>query len=85
MDKKTIVAVIIAAALTFLITAFFTSGQEIVEAGLDAQVKEQIREVLREEMIVDIDGETKTYGQVLSSLHTDVTAMKATMDILIAE
>jgi len=85
MDKKTIIAVIVATALTFLVTAFFTSGQEVVEAGLDAQVKEQIREVLREEMLVDINGETKTYGQVLSILHTKVTAMEATVNVLIAE
>lgn len=85
MDKKTIIAVIIAAGLTFLVTAFFTSGQEVVQAGLDAQVKEQIREVLQEEMKVDIDGETKTYGQVLSSLHTKVTAMQATIDILVED
>lgn len=85
MDWKTIGAVAAAAVVTFLVTWMLTSGQDVVETGLDAQAKEQIREVLREEMMVDINGETKTYGQVLSSLHTDVTAMKATVDIMIEE
>lgn len=87
MDRKTIIgAVILAAATaaaTFFVTGALTSGQEVVEAGQDAQLKEVIREVLRDEMTVDIDGETKTYGQVLSSLHTSVTVMEAQMGVLI--
>ena len=47
--------------------------------------KEQIRQVLREEMVVDINGVTLTYGQVLSSLDTKVTALTATVDILIED
>ena len=43
MDIKTIGAIAAAAVITFLVTYFLTSGQETVEAGLDAQAKEQIR------------------------------------------
>ncbi len=85
MNWKTISAVIGATVVTFFVTFFITKGTDVVEAGLDAQTKEQIREVLKEEMIVDIDGETKTYGQVLSSLHTKVTAMEATVNVLVAD
>ena len=85
MDWKTIGAVVSASIVTFLATYFLSAGQEVVEAGLDAQVKEQIRTVLREEMVVDIDGETKTYSQVLSSLHTKMTAVEVTLDILLED
>jgi len=85
MNMKTIIAVAIAAIATFLVTYFLTAGTNVVEAGLNAQAKEEIRQVLIEEMVVDIDGKTMTYGQVLSSLHTDMTAMKATVDILIED
>lgn len=85
MDKKMILPVLIAAIVTFLATYFLSSGQAVVEAGISAQAKEQIRQVLKEEMQVDINGETKTYGQVLSSLHTQVTALTATVDILIED
>lgn len=89
MDKKTFVAVAIAAVvtagLTFIVTGFLASGQEVVEAGLDAQLETQIRAVIKEELQVDINGETKTYGQAMSLLITEVTAMKATIDVLVAE
>ncbi len=85
MNIKTIAAVAVAAIATFLVTYFLTVGTNVVEAGLDAKTKDQIREVLREEMTVDIDGETKTYGQVLSSLHTDMAVLNATVAILIED
>lgn len=66
MDKKTIIAVAIAALVTFFVTSFLRGGQSVVEAGLDAQTEAAIRLVLREEMVLDLNGETKTYGQALS-------------------
>jgi len=85
MDLKTIIIAIVMVVVTFLATYFMTAGQEVVEAGLTAQFKEQIREVLIEEMVVDIDGETKTYGQVLSLLHTKATAQGAALDALLED
>ena len=85
MDRKSIIVLIIGVVVTFVVTFFLTSGQEVVEAGIDAQAKELIREVLREEMTVDINGETLTYGQALTLIHTKVTAMEAAVGVLVAD
>lgn len=85
MDKKTVISTALAVIITFAVTWFLTRGEEVVQAGLDAQTAAVIRQVLKEEMQVDINGETKTYSQVLSSLHTKMTAMEATVDVLIED
>lgn len=84
-DSKTIGIGIVMVVVTFLATYFMTAGTRVVEAGLDAQVKEQIRTVLREEMVVDINGVTMTYSQVLSLLHTQSTANAAALDVLLED
>jgi len=85
MSWKTISAVIGAAIMTFMVTFFMTRGTEVVEAGLDAKTEAQIKKVMEEVMRVDVNGETLTYGQLLSSLDTKVTALTATVGVLVAE
>jgi len=85
MSWKTISAVIGAAIMTFMVTFFMTRGTEVVEAGLDAKTEAQIKKVMEEVMRVDFNGETLTYGQLLSSLDTKVTALTATVGVLVAE
>ena len=72
-----VVSVVVTAMATYFVVTF-NKGQDAAEA-------EAIRAVLREEMTVDVAGETKTYGQVLSELHTKMTVMEATMDVLVEE
>ena len=85
MDKKVIISTTVGVIITLVVTLFFTRGEDVVQAGINAKTAETIREVLKEEMQVDINGETKTYGQVLSSLHTKVTANEATLNVLIED
>ena len=75
----------ITAVITMVLTGLASYFIMTFNKGQDAAQAEAIRAVLQEEMQVEIDGETKTYGQVLSSLHTKVTVIETTVDILIEE
>ncbi|MEE8598930.1 MAG: hypothetical protein V3S69_05390, partial [Dehalococcoidales bacterium] len=57
----------------------------IFNAGTDANNKEQIRNVIREEMQTTIAGETKTYGEALSLMMTNQTTLIATVGEVVKE
>ncbi len=89
MDKKTIIA----ASATFITTAilalvFATIGGafddeiEQHERGGQALTEEQIKNVLKEVLVVDINGVTFTYGQALSRIDSRLTSMESAINIL---
>jgi len=54
----------------------------VFQAGTEALDKEAIREVLREEMQIDVNGVTMTHGQVLSKISTDVVILQEAVKAL---
>lgn len=83
MNRNAIISTAIGVVITFVLTAFLTSGKDIFNRGTEAIAADQIREILREEMKADVDGESKTYGQILSSLHTKVSVLEAQVGVLV--
>jgi len=82
MKGKPFIAPIITAVVTavavLLATMIVDDGVETLEKGEQAATVEQIKAVLQEVMVADINGETKTYGQILSSMDTRLTTIETT-------
>jgi len=70
----TVVTVIVGGILAALFATF--------ERGTEAEAEDQIRLVIQEELQVVIDGETKTFAEALSGLHTKMTAIEASLKVL---
>ena len=89
MDKKTITAVAISAAVTLLVSAFLAYFIGTFERGSEANAEDQIKAVLEKELVTDAG---KTYAQTLAEINNRLTAIEANqenmvkaLDILIAE
>jgi hypothetical protein len=74
MDKKTITAIVVSAALTFLVSAFIGYFMGVFERGSDALTEDQIKSVLAIALVTD---EGKTYAQTLVSINTRLTTIEA--------
>lgn len=46
------------------------------QAGSDALTEQQIAEVIRKELVVDMNGQTYTYGQALSKIDHNLTVVQ---------
>lgn len=81
MKAKPLIAPVITAVVTaiavLLATMIVDDGVETLEMGEKAATVEQIKAVLQEVMVADINGETKTYGQILSSMDRRLTTIEA--------
>ncbi len=77
--------VIIAAALTFAVTALGGYLLTTFEAGSDALTEEQIRKVLKEENVAIIDGQTMTYGEALNKIATEQAVQRQALSALIED
>lgn len=76
MSKATIINAGVAvgtAVATAIVMGILGWVSGVFEKGSEAIDKEQIRGVLEEVMVTTINGETKTYGEVLSVLSTNDT------------
>ena len=79
MDKKTIIPIVV----TFAVTAFLGYLLTTFQAGSKALTADQIREVLKEENVAIINGQTMTYGEALNSIATEQAVQRATLEALI--
>lgn len=77
MDKKTITAVAISAAVTLLVSAFLGYFIGVFERGSAALTEDQIKAVITEVMITD---EEKTYAQTLAEINNRLTKIEANQD-----
>jgi len=89
VDKKTITAVAMSAAVTLLVSAFLAYFIGVFERGSEAISEDQIKAVVKEVLITD---EEKTYAQTLveinnrlTTIEADQASMKKALDILAAE
>ena len=73
MDKKTITAVAMSAAVTLLVSAFLAYFIGVFERGSEAISEDQIKAVVKEVMITD---EEKTYAQTLSEINVRLAAIE---------
>ncbi len=69
----------VAAAVILSVIGAFAG---VFQAGTEALDKEAIRQVLREEMRIDVNGVTMTHGQVLSKISTDVVILQEAVKAL---
>jgi len=74
VDKKTITAIAMSAAVTFLVSAFIGYFMGVFERGSDALTEDQIKSVLAVVLVTD---EGKTYAQTLVSINTRLTTIEA--------
>ncbi len=74
-EHKAIFGNIATALVTAAILGIAGWAMGVFEAGSVAIDKEQIRSVMEEVMKTTINGETKTYGEVLSILSTNDTTI----------
>ena len=89
MDKKTITAVAMSAAVTLLVSAFLAYFIGVFERGSEAISEDQIKAVVKEVLITD---EEKTYAQTLSEINDRLIAietsqgyMQRSLELLTAE
>ncbi len=89
MDKKTITAVAMSAAVTLLVSVFLGYFIGVFERGSDALSEDLITAVLEKELVTD---EGKTYAQTLTEINNRLISIEANqenmvkaLDILIAE
>ena len=89
MDKKlslTAIGSAVAMAVIILLAQKFTNTTvDTIEAGQDAATIAQISAVLDKKMVVDINGETMTYGQTLSRIATNQAVMQSQIAALIED
>ena len=82
MKGKPFIAPVITAVVTavavLIVTNVVSDAGEKLEKGDEAATVEQIKAVLQEVMVADVNGETKTYGQLLSSMDTRLTKIEST-------
>lgn len=83
MDKKSIIAAIVGAAIAGVVGLIVTNIGKDIEAGSDALTANQIRTVMREENVAIINGETMTYGEALNSIATEQAVQRATLEALV--
>ena len=86
IDKKTIVAVAVSAAVTLLATSLVAYAIGVFARGSEALTDDQIKKVIKEVMITD---EEKTYAQTLVEINnrltvieTNTAGMQRALDIL---
>lgn len=72
MEPKAIVSSVVTAAVTAGVLGVFAWGAGVFNAGSDAIDKEQIREVLQEEMQTDSG---ITYGAALNQIGLDINTV----------
>jgi len=89
MDRKTIIATVVTFAVTAVLGLVFAAiggvfDEEIEqhERGATALTEDQIKEVLREVMVADIDGETLTYGQAFSKIDSRLRSIEGALTVL---
>ncbi len=89
MDKKTITAIAMSAAVTFLVSAFIAYFIGVFERGTDALAEDQITAALEKALVTDAG---KTYAQTLAEINDRLATIEANqqnmvkaLDILIAE
>lgn len=75
----------IAVVGTLLVTSMFNTAEEGAEALETQRITKIVIAEMDKKLITIIDGETITYGEALSKIHTETAALSAAVAILIAE
>ena len=70
------VSAVVTAIAVLLVTKFVDDRAETLEKGEEAATANQVRQVMEEIMVADIDGKTMTYGQILSSMDKRLTTIE---------
>lgn len=70
---------------TLLITNWINAAEEGSDALQNQKIREVIVEVLDDKLKTTIRGETYTYGEALSLIHSETTALTAAFEALTAE
>ncbi len=87
MDRKQVIGIAAAAAITAVVTFFVTGWLTDHDEGTKAVDDQHIRTIIAEELakanVATIDGQTLTTGEAISKIHTEVTTLRTTVEILV--
>ena len=88
-DKKNLignaVTGIVAIVGTLVITNMFTAAEEGSEALEAQRITKIVEDAIDKKMNVVLDGQTYTYGEALSKIHTEQVAITAAFEVLTAD
>jgi len=88
-DKKSLignaVTGVVAIVGTLVITNMFTAAEEGSEALEAQRITTIVEAAIEKQMKVTIDGQTYTYGEALSKIHTEQVAITAAFEVLTAD
>ena len=70
---------------TLVVTSLFTAAEEGSEALEAQRITTIVEEAIDKKMNVVLDGETYTYGEALSLIHTQQVAVTAAFEVLTAD
>lgn len=88
-DKKSLignaVTGVVAIVGTLVITNMFTAAEEGSEALEAQRITAIVESAIEAKMNVVIDGQTYTYGEALSKIHTEQVAITAAFRVLTAD
>ena len=88
MNKTALVGIsasVLTAIAVLLATKLTENTVNTLDAGMDAADRALIREVLTESQLVDIEGQTYTYGQALSKISTTQAVIVKQLEVLTEE
>lgn len=74
---------VVAIVGTLMVQSMFAAAEEGSEALETQKITEIVEEIMAEKMTVIIDGETYTYGEALSRIHSNQVALTAAVGVLI--
>jgi len=76
---------VVAIVGTLVITNMFTAAEEGSEALEAQRITAIVEAAIEKKMNVVIDGQTYTYGEALSKIHTEQVAITAAFKVLTAD
>jgi len=76
---------VIAVVGTLIVTSMFTTAEEGADALEIQRITGIVEDAMEAKMVTIIDGETFTYGEALSKIYTEQVALRAAVDVMIAE
>lgn len=74
---------VVAIICTLIVQSMFAAAEEGSDALKTQQIKEVVEQVMEAKMTTIINGQTYTYGEALSLIHSEQVALAAAVEVLI--
>lgn len=73
---------VVAIVGTLIVQSMFVAAEEGSEALETQRIKGVVEQVMEDKMVTIIDGQTYTYGEALSLIHSEQVALTAAFEVL---